>query len=112
MLLPKRWVVERRFAWLRRFRRLGRDYEPSAAPCSNSISSFSPVLCLPCPPQVHNRLQGEASQQGLSDAIRPWSKAGWGPDFFVGLPLPLPHAAEIVNAGAWAPTQRNGLLVG
>ena len=25
--LPKRWVVERSFAWLSRFRRLGRDYE-------------------------------------------------------------------------------------
>jgi transposase len=27
VLLPKRWVVERSFAWLSRFRRLGRDYE-------------------------------------------------------------------------------------
>ncbi len=27
MLLPKRWVVERSFAWLSRFRQLGRDYE-------------------------------------------------------------------------------------
>ena len=27
VLLPKRWVVERSFAWLCRFRRLGRDYE-------------------------------------------------------------------------------------
>ena len=27
VLLPRRWVVERSFAWLRRFRRLGRDYE-------------------------------------------------------------------------------------
>ena len=26
MLLPKRWVVERSFAWLARFRRLARDY--------------------------------------------------------------------------------------
>jgi transposase len=25
--LPKRWVVERSFAWLTRFRRLARDYE-------------------------------------------------------------------------------------
>lgn len=26
-LLPKRWVVERSFAWTARFRRLSRDYE-------------------------------------------------------------------------------------
>lgn len=27
MALPRRWVVERRFAWLARFRRLAREYE-------------------------------------------------------------------------------------
>jgi transposase len=27
VLLPKRWVVERSFAWMARFRRLARDYE-------------------------------------------------------------------------------------
>jgi transposase len=27
VLLPRRWVVERSFAWLTRFRRLARDYE-------------------------------------------------------------------------------------
>lgn len=27
MLLPRRWVVERDFAWASRFRRLVRDYE-------------------------------------------------------------------------------------
>lgn len=29
VLLPRRWVVERSFAWLARFRRLARDYERS-----------------------------------------------------------------------------------
>jgi putative transposase len=27
VLLPKRWVVERTFAWLGNFRRLAKDYE-------------------------------------------------------------------------------------
>ena len=31
VLLPKRWVVERSFAWLARFRRLARDYERAPA---------------------------------------------------------------------------------
>ena len=29
VLLPRRWVVERSFAWAGRFRRLARDYEPN-----------------------------------------------------------------------------------
>ncbi|RMG49123.1 MAG: IS5/IS1182 family transposase, partial [Chloroflexi bacterium] len=31
VLLPRRWVVERRFPWMTRFRRLVRDYERVAA---------------------------------------------------------------------------------
>ena len=31
VLLPRRWVVERSFGWLARFRRLARDYERTAA---------------------------------------------------------------------------------
>ena len=31
MLLPRRWVVERSFGWLNRFRRLTRDYERLAS---------------------------------------------------------------------------------
>jgi len=31
LLLPRRWVVERSFAWAARFRRLARDYERLAS---------------------------------------------------------------------------------
>ena len=34
VLLPRRWVVERSFAWAARFRRLARDYERLASTLS------------------------------------------------------------------------------
>ena len=30
-VLPKRWIVERTFAWLARYRRYSKDYEKTAA---------------------------------------------------------------------------------
>jgi transposase len=32
VLLPRRWVIERNFAWSARFRRLARDYERLSTP--------------------------------------------------------------------------------
>lgn len=41
VLLPRRWVVERRFGWLARFRRLARDYARLAA----SVTGLHFVAC-------------------------------------------------------------------
>ena len=41
VLLPRRWVVERSFAWSARFRRLARDYERLATTFSRlSLAGF------------------------------------------------------------------------
>ena len=36
VLLPRRWDVERTFAWATRFRRLARDYERCVSPLADS----------------------------------------------------------------------------
>jgi putative transposase len=36
-VLPKRWVVERTFAWLNNFRRLSKDYEILTATAENMV---------------------------------------------------------------------------
>jgi transposase len=38
VLLPRRWVVERSFAWAARFRRLARDFERTLKPWPGFIS--------------------------------------------------------------------------
>jgi transposase len=58
VLLPKRWVVERSFAWLAKFRRLARDYE--RAPAVLAGLHLLALVCLllarhlALVPQVHN----------------------------------------------------------
>ena len=44
VLLPKRWVVERSFAWLAWFRRLARDYE--RLPQAGAGLTFLAFTCL------------------------------------------------------------------
>jgi transposase len=39
VLLPRRWVVERSFAWAARFRRLARDHERLAA----TLAGYHPL---------------------------------------------------------------------
>ena len=36
-ILPKRWIVERTFAWLNNFRRLSKDFEILPATAENMI---------------------------------------------------------------------------
>lgn len=47
VLLPRRWVVERRFAWTGRFRRLARDYErlPEALAGLHFLAFAIPMFC-------------------------------------------------------------------
>jgi len=60
VLLPRRWVVERSFAWAARFRRLARDYER----LSQTLAAYHwlAFVCLMLPnvlalqTEVHNRL--------------------------------------------------------
>ena len=47
VLLPKRWVVERSFAWVSRFRRLARDYE--RLPATLAGFHFAAFICLLLP---------------------------------------------------------------
>ena len=55
VLLPTRWVVERSFAWLSPFRRLGRDYERLSV--SLQQLHFVVFACImPARPQILSRL--------------------------------------------------------
>ena len=36
-VLPKRWIVERTFAWLRKYRRLAKDFEILTASAENMV---------------------------------------------------------------------------
>jgi len=60
VLLPRRWIVERSFAWMARFRRLARDYErlPETLASLHFIAFASLMLrqLLPGLVEVHNRL--------------------------------------------------------
>ena len=53
VLLPKRWVVERTFSWLGRWRRLSRDYEhlSSSSECMVCLASIGRILRRLAPPQ-------------------------------------------------------------
>lgn len=53
VLLPRRWVVERSFAWAARFRRLARDYERLAGVLAGL--HFVAFACLLLPRVMHHR---------------------------------------------------------
>lgn len=52
VLLPRRWVVERSFGWLARFRRLLRDYERLPDVLSGLHFLVFAVLMLPAAARV------------------------------------------------------------
>jgi transposase len=60
VLLPRRWVVERSFAWKSRFRRLVRDYERLTATLAGlhlvAFTCLELRRAAPLLPEVHNRL--------------------------------------------------------
>lgn len=60
ILLPRRWVVERSFAWKTRFRRLVRDYERLHTTLAGlhfvAFACLALARAAPLLPQVHNRL--------------------------------------------------------
>ena len=59
VLLPRRWVVERSFAWAARFRRLARDHERLASSfVSMHLVAFSTLM-----------LQGHCIKNGISAEI-------------------------------------------
>lgn len=52
VLLPRRWVVERSFGWLARFRRLARDYERLPGMLSGLHFLVFAVLMLPAASRI------------------------------------------------------------
>ena len=62
-VVPRRWVVERTFAWLGRFRRLAKDYEYLPATSENAIYLAMSVILL-------RRLTRPASGPGGSSRSR------------------------------------------
>ena len=72
-VVPRRWVVERTFAWLGRFRRLAKDYEYLPATSENTIYLATGITLL--------RLMDRASGPGGSSHSRagaPARSAGLG----------------------------------
>lgn len=45
-VIPKRWVVERTFAWLNHYRRLSKDYEISIQSAENNIMIAHAMILL------------------------------------------------------------------
>ena len=75
VVLPKRWVVERTFAWLGRCRRLAKDWEnlnrkALAFLRLASIKIMLRKLCNPATPRSGNRNVDQRSRR-----VRPWLSA-------------------------------------
>jgi transposase len=82
VLLPRRWVVERSFAWTARFRRLARDYErlPQTLAGLHLVAFATLMLAKAIPllqqmPNTLYRLNGQSARMRFAPAARCWR---WG----------------------------------
>jgi putative transposase len=69
-VVPRRWVIERTFAWLGRYRRLSKDYEYLPVTSENAIYLAMSITLL--------RRMGRAGGSSHSRAGAPARSAGWG----------------------------------
>jgi putative transposase len=61
VILPKRWIVERTFAWLGRYRRLSKDYE--ALPETSEALIYVAMIHLMVSRLARQRVPKQAAQQ-------------------------------------------------
>ena len=73
-VVPRRWVVERTFAWLGRFRRLAKDYEYLPATSENAVYLAMSITLL----RRTTRAAGGPGGSGRSRAGAPARSAGRG----------------------------------
>jgi hypothetical protein len=72
-VVPRRWVVERTFAWLGRFRRLAKDYEYLTVTSENAIYLAMSIILVRRRSRAGTRASGSQRSSGsrAGAAVRP-----------------------------------------